>query len=137
MCLGQSTLKLLGSLDSAPQNKEQLEKINMFGLVRMIETAIVNIDRVHILWDLIIAHIDCLANSKFLLFRTMAMDCFSCFIVGIFTSGKSAEIRLASGDWQRRAFSSVLNYLKSPHTETAGTMMNNLPCIMNVRCASP
>eukprot|EP00826_Nyctotherus_ovalis_P043426 TRINITY_DN4572_c0_g2_i1.p4 TRINITY_DN4572_c0_g2~~TRINITY_DN4572_c0_g2_i1.p4 ORF type:complete len:110 (+),score=21.21 TRINITY_DN4572_c0_g2_i1:567-896(+) len=108
----------------------------MFGPVRMIETAIVNIDRVHILWDLIIAHIDCLASSKLLPFRVMAMDCFSYFIISIFTSAKSPEVHFASDDWQRKAFSAVLNYLKSPYAETAGTMMNSLPCIMNVMLSS-
>ena len=134
MCLGQATLKLLERLAEIPQKKDELERINTFGPVRMIETAIINMNRVHVLWDLVTVHLDCLANSKFSPFRVLAIECFSCFVVSMSATKKAGiDGQFWEDDqWQQKVLSAVLSYLKSPYIETTRTMMNNLPYIINV-----
>ena len=146
MALGESTLSLLEDLSSlAPSDKNSFDRLNMFGIIRMLETAIVNIDRVHLLWDSVIAHLDCLANCKYPHLRSLAVDCLTCFIINaFFAHAKCQEDKEAiespesyqkfwqKGTWQPRILSPLLNCLKSGYYETVKTTIQNLPNIIEV-----
>ncbi len=151
MALGEVTLSMLENLAGGAQAQrggnteiQNFDKLNMFGLIRMLETTIINVDRVHILWDAVSAHIDCLANSKFVQLRSLAIDAITCLINNIFLAHEKAEageMQSRSDSyrqfwhknaWQTRVLSPLLNALSSGHTECVRTVMHNLPNILEV-----
>lgn len=50
-------------------------KAKIFGLSRMLETILVNLDRIELLWDLILAHYVCIAsNAKNVILRNRGVE---------------------------------------------------------------
>ena len=50
-------------------------KAKIFGLSRMLETILVNLDRIDVLWDLILAHYVCIAsNAKNVILRNRGVE---------------------------------------------------------------
>lgn len=139
MALGELTFTLLQDLAANKSSTEQgLDKLNVFGIVRMLETAIINLDRIHLIWDVVSAHLDCLANSRFADIRVLAVECFSCLAICILLS---KDLRVDGKEsvfwrdrvWERKMWSTVLNYLSSVHADTVHTAMATLPDILLVR----
>ncbi len=61
--LGQITLNMLESLTPTERNNTNMsmdismidiERVNLFGLIRMLETTLVNVHRIHIVWDFVV-----------------------------------------------------------------------------------
>jgi len=148
MALGESGLSLLEGLSdigSTPDKiqKTTLDRLNMFGIIRMLETTIINIDRIHILWDSVMAHLDCFANCKYPSLRALAVDAISCIILNVFmSSGKVPEESLENKDlyekfwqktmWQSKVLTPLLNCLKSSFPETVRNSVHNLPNLIEV-----
>jgi len=50
-------------------------KAKIFGLSRMLETVLVNLDRIELFWDLILAHYVCIAtNAKNVILRNRGVE---------------------------------------------------------------
>jgi hypothetical protein len=140
MALGELAFNLLQDLATIESKPESgLSKLNLFSIVRMLETAIINIERIHVIWDSVVVHLDCLANSKFPEIRVLAVECFSCLTTCTLMfkakglEGKKESIRFWSdGIWEKSIWSTVISYLKSNHNDTSYTMLTLLPSIFFV-----
>lgn len=67
----------VGNFDPAKQK--------IFGLTKMQEVINVNLFRIDVFWDLVIAHFLCIANSKSLNLRKMAVETLNNFITSSFS----------------------------------------------------
>jgi len=139
MTLGGLAFNLLQDLaatESRPENG--LSKLNIFSIIRMLETAIINIERIHVIWDAVIVHLDCLANSKFPEIRVLAVEYFSCIATCTLmfkAKGSDEEESMkfwTDGTWEKSIWSTTLSYLKSNYKDTSYTMLTLLPCILFV-----
>ena len=54
----------------------------------MVETAIVNISRIEMIWKVLIAHIDILSTSVVANLRTLSIEALLCIILEIFAHKK-------------------------------------------------
>ena len=142
MALGQITVNSLEGIANAnPQAKvievKDVKKLNLFGLTRMLETVIVNASRVHYVWDYVAAHLDFLANAKFLQFRPLAVDAMTCMIINIFDSKKdgaetTAVPKWEGNEWQAVLLSPLVNAIQGGHSECIRGVISNMRHIIEV-----
>ena len=143
MALGETAFNLLENLSEIPAETQRIngfDRLNMFGIIRMIETAIINIDRIQLLWEVLSAHLECFANCKYSQLRSLAVDGITCLVINTFLSKahstKSSrdlkDKRWINDEWQVMMLNSLQNCLKSGHLETAYTMIHNLPSVIIV-----
>jgi len=139
MALGNSTLSMLDDLAEFPNYLQyNLDRINLFGVIRMIETTIINIDRIQLLWEIVSAHLECLANCKHEQLRALAVDGITCIVINTFLSRANIKVMDTNDKhwqkdmWQVTLLNSLLNCLKSGYLNTASTMIHNLPSIVTV-----
>ena len=65
-----------------------MANINTFAITRLVETALVNITRIELIWIILVAHFDILANCKVQMLRQLSIDAMLCLILEIFVSKK-------------------------------------------------
>ncbi len=138
--LGEITMAAMEGLAGAnPQAKtvevKDTKKLNLFGLTRMLETVIANAFRVCFLWDYVSSHIEALANSRVVPYRTLAMDAATCIIINIFDSRKTvlfaASIPLWEGDgWQAAILKPMMDAVLSGNVECVRAVLANLRSII-------
>ena len=95
----------------------------MFGVIRLLEASLVNIHRINIFWDFLVAHLDCLANSRWNELRAIAVDSLLCIIQNVFLSRNSLQI----GD----SSPSQMQSLKARGLEWQAAILEPLAQILN------
>lgn len=70
---------------------EVLANINTFAISRLVETALVNISRIEVVWKVLIAHFDILANCKVQTLRQLSLEALLCIILEVFNYRKEAK----------------------------------------------
>ena len=95
---------------------KDLKKLNLFGLTKMLETAIANAFRIHNIWEYLAAHFELLANSKFIQFRPLAINAITCLIINIFDYRKDKAVSVGAkatkwegNDWQSMVIMPLMN----------------------------
>ena len=107
----------------------------------MLETALINIERIQLLWDTITAHFDCFANCRCFQLRILSAECFSCLAISILESKdklcgdkkKLIDLQkkyLQEDIWERLILTSMLNYLSSGYGNTVLTILSTSPGII-------
>jgi len=132
MALGQITVNSLESLASAsPAGSKTIEikdikKFNLFGLSKMLETSIANAFRIHHIWGYLGAHLEFLANSRFIQFRSLAINAITCLIINVFDYRKDKQdqkseiskgAKWESNEWQALVLTPLMNAVVGGHTE--------------------
>ena len=92
---------------------KDIAKLNMFGIIRMLETAVINIFRIKNIWDFIAAHLESLSNSKFIQLRSLAVKAIACLIINVILSRKDNEKK----DYQKEILLPLQNALLTNHNE--------------------
>jgi hypothetical protein len=91
-----------------PNEGEVLANINTFAISRLVETTLVNVSRVEMIWKVLIAHFEILSNCKVQALRQLSLEALLCIILEIFNHKKekkgeldpSAKKRANSNDVQ-------------------------------------
>ena len=63
---------------------EVLSNFNAFAISRLVETALVNISRIELVWKILIAHFDILSNCKYQALRQLSLEALLCIILDIY-----------------------------------------------------
>jgi len=79
--LGQLTLEHLESIAIADKKSS---RSSLFALNKMTTTALANINRVQMYWDMMLAHLYCISNSKNPELRVMGITNLSNFLIKVF-----------------------------------------------------
>lgn len=70
---------------------EVLANINTFAITRLVETALVNISRIELIWKVLVAHFDILANCNIQMLRQLSIEALLCIILDIFAYRKNVS----------------------------------------------
>lgn len=139
MALGEVTLRMLESLVALSNDNQaktveikDFEKLNLFGLIRMLETCIINIERIHLLWETVSAHIDCLASSKFYQLRSLALDSLTCLIINVFLAHKGFKCEIKLHKWQQTILGSLSNIISGEYNDCIKGVSTKLPNVIEV-----
>jgi hypothetical protein len=65
-----------------------LANINTFAISRLVETALVNISRIELIWKVLIAHFDILSNCKVQVLRQLSLEALLSIILEVFSFRK-------------------------------------------------
>ena len=74
-----------------PNESEVLANINTFAISRLVETTLVNISRVEMIWKVLIAHFEILSNCKVQALRQLSLEALLCIILEIFNHKKEKK----------------------------------------------
>jgi hypothetical protein len=74
-----------------PNESEVLANINTFAISRLVETTLVNVSRVEMIWKVLIAHFEILSNCKVQALRQLSLEALLCIILEIFNSKKEKK----------------------------------------------
>ena len=139
MALGHITVNLLETLNS--QNSQQksvdikdFNKLNLFGLTRLIDTIIINAFRVNYCWKYVESLLNTLAISKFTQFRNIAIEATTCLIINIFDYMKQNPGSKVPEDSNQQAMllGSLLELCENGSVECIKGVAVNLQIIIEV-----
>jgi hypothetical protein len=74
-----------------PNESEVLANINTFAISRLVETTLVNVSRVEMIWKVLIAHFEILSNCKVQALRQLSLEALLCIILEIFNCKKEKK----------------------------------------------
>jgi hypothetical protein len=74
-----------------PNESEVLANINTFAISRLVETTLVNVSRVDMIWKVLIAHFEILSNCKVQALRQLSLEALLCIILEIFNHKKEKK----------------------------------------------
>jgi len=74
-----------------PNESEVLANINTFAISRLVETTLVNVSRVEMIWKVLIAHFEILSNCKVQALRQLSLEALLCIILEIFNHKKEKK----------------------------------------------
>lgn len=77
-----------------PNEGEVLANINTFAISRLVETTLVNVSRVEMIWKVLIAHFEILSNCKVQALRQLSLEALLCIILEIFNHKKEKKVEL-------------------------------------------
>ena len=77
-----------------PNEGEVLANINTFAISRLVETTLVNVSRVEMIWKVLIAHFEILSNCKVQALRQLSLEALLCIILEIFNHNKEKKVAL-------------------------------------------
>lgn len=85
----------VGVLETIKSNKNSytneadvIANINTFAMTRLVETALVNIHRIELIWKIIVAHFDILSSCKVLAIRQLTIEALQTIVFEIFAFKK-------------------------------------------------
>ena len=106
-----------------------LDNINMFAIVYMMKTALVNIERIPLIWDLIADSLIQLSACKFQKIRKLAIESLLCLIANGLIIDYGKEIK---ENFQCKAISSILTFLDNENLENFSLILTNLQNVITV-----
>ena len=116
------------STNQTPSN--EIRKINMFGLIKLLETAMGNSFRIEIVWEYLIEHFKFLTTQ--LPIKILSIRAISFLIIGIFNYRKTAPSVI---EWQVTVLNPLYELTQSEDTEVINEMIANLLTIIE-NCSS-
>lgn len=137
--LGQTTMNALEActFTNIKENDSEItdfKALNLFGLDRMIDVVVANFSRIQIFWEYIAAHLDSLANSKFIQLRGIAIEAIFCLISSYFEYQiiSNTELNWKETEWQQIILTPLLNSIQNSFLESISALAYNLPFLLEV-----
>lgn len=97
----------------------------------MLEVALINIKRIHLLRKPMFAQLSCLINFRFPQLRILAAESFCCLAIVILLT-QSKESNIFNELLQNEILDDISHYIPSKYNDTTQIICENLPIIFDV-----